>query len=224
MFSFKPNFPLIIKQNRYREKSRNIAKKIADNSEPAPSKKRIYCVKFNDSWCNKFKFIQKSRKGEGFALCTVCGSDFSIAHGGENYINRHKNTSEHRGYVNAAQQQRKLTDIGGSSAAANLNQKVVEAELLFSGFLVEHNLPLSTTDHAAQLFRNMFPDSKIVNKHRCGRTKTTHMLTGAVAKQITSNLKEELLLTRWYGLATNGTSDEDDKFFPVLVRYVDKDS
>ena len=50
------------------------------------------------------------------------------------------------------------------------------------------------------------------------------MLTGAVAKQITSDLKKELLLTRWYGLATDGTSDEDDKFLPILVRYIDKDS
>ena len=70
----------------------------------------------------------------------------------------------------------------------------------------------------------MFPDSKIVNKYRCGRTKTTHMLTGAVAKQITSDLKEGLLLTRWCGLATDGTSDENDKFLPLLGRYVDKDS
>ena len=50
----------------------------------------------------------------------------------------------------------------------------------------------------------------------------THMLTGAVAKQITDHLKEELLLTYWYELATDGTSDEDDKFWPLLVRYVDK--
>ena len=68
----------------------------------------------------------------------------------------------------------------------------------------------------------MFPDSKIVNKNRYGHTKTIHMLTVAVARQITSNLKEELFLTCWYGLATDGTSDEDDKFLPVLVRYADK--
>ena len=160
----------------YREKNQNIAKKMADDSEPVPSKKKKYCVKFNHSWCNKFKFIQKSRKGERFALCTVCGSDFSVGHGGENDINRHNDTSKHKGYVDAAQRQRKLTDFGArSSATANLDQKVAKAELLFTGFLVEHNLPLSTADHAAKLFRNMFPDSKIVNKYRCGRTKTTHV-------------------------------------------------
>ena len=47
----------------------------------------------------------------------------------------------------------------------------------------------------------MFSDSKIVNKYLCDRTKTTHMLTRAVLEQITSDLKEELLLTRWYGSA-----------------------
>ena len=50
------------------------------------------------------------------------------------------------------------------------------------------------------------------------------MLAGAVSKQITSDLKEELLLTPWYGLATDGSSDEDDNLLPVSVRHVDKDS
>ena len=61
---------------------------------------------------------------------------------------------------------------------------------------------------------NMFPDFKIVNKYRCGRTKAKHMLTGAVTKQITNDLKEELLFPHWYRLATVRNSDEDDKFCP----------
>ena len=69
----------------------------------------------------------------------------------------------------------------------------------------------------------MFPHSKTVNKSGSDWTKTTHMLTEAVPKPIISDLNEELLLTRWYGLATDGSSDEDDKFLPVLVRLVDKD-
>ena len=60
-------------------------------------KKKKYFVKFNDSPCNKFKFIQKSAKGEGFTLCTVCGSNFSVV------------------YVDAVQQKKKLTDLGASS-------------------------------------------------------------------------------------------------------------
>ena len=95
-----------------------------------------------------------------FALCTVCGSDFSVAHAGEKDINRHKDTSEHKEYVDAAQQHRKLTSFGANSTTAHLDQNVVKAELLFSGFLVKHNLPLSTADHAGTLFKNMCPDLK----------------------------------------------------------------
>ena len=40
----------------------------------------------------------------------------------------------HKGYVDTAQRQRKLTDFGANSVTANLTQKVVKAELLFSGF------------------------------------------------------------------------------------------
>ena len=106
------------------------------------------------------------KRDKGLALCTVFGSDFSVAHGGEKDINRHKDISKHKGYVDAAQQQRKLTNFGASSTTAHFDQKVVKAELLFTGFLVEHNLSLSTADHAGKLFKNMFPDSKIVNKYR----------------------------------------------------------
>ena len=87
-----------------------LTSKIATEKKPKHSKKKKYFVKFNDSWCNKFKFIQKAAKGKGFAWCTLCGSDFSVVHGGENDINRY--TSKHTVYVDAAQQKGKLTDLG----------------------------------------------------------------------------------------------------------------
>ena len=145
----------------------------------------------------------------------MSGSDFSVAPGGENDINRHKDTSKLKVYVDTAQRQRKLTDFGASSATTNLDQKLVKAGLIFSDFLVERNLTLSTADHAAKLLRNMFPESKIVNKYRCGRRKATHILTRVVAKQSTSDLKEKLFITCCY---------ENDTFLPVLVRHFDSDS
>ena len=68
---------------------------------------------------------------EGLALRTVCGSHFSAAHGGENFINRHKDISKHKGYIDTTQPQRKLTDFDASSAISHLDQKVVIAELFF---------------------------------------------------------------------------------------------
>ena len=65
----------------------------------------------------------------------------------------------------------------------------------------------------------MFPDSKVATKYR---TKTSHMLNGSVANHLADGIKEELSLTQWYGLATDESSDKDDKFLPVLVRHVGK--
>ena len=100
------------------------------------------------------------------------------------------------------QQQKKLTDFVASST-----KKLWKLNCFFLVFWFNTTtLLLRTANYAAKLFRNKFPDSKTLNKYRCGHTKTTHMLTGKVAKQFTSELKEELLLSRWYELAMDGTS------------------
>ena len=100
----------------------------------------------------------------------------------------------------------------------------MKVELISSVFLIEYNLPSSTAGHGAKLFRVIFPDFKIVNKCQPGHTNTSHILTKEVAIQITSDLKEELLLSCWYKIAADGSRDKNDKFLPVLVRHVDKDS
>ena len=55
---------------------------------------------------------------------------------------------------------------------------VIQAEALWSTFVVEHNLAFNASDHATKLFPKMFPDSEIAKKFACGRTKTTVILSG----------------------------------------------
>ena len=67
-----------------------------------------------------------------------CVEALSVLHMEEKMILTDTRTPESmKVYVDAAQRQRKLTDFGASWATENLNQKVVKAELLFSGFLVK---------------------------------------------------------------------------------------
>ena len=55
--------------------------------------------------------------------------------------------------------------------------QVAKAEALFTALIVEHNLSLSVADHAGPLFKEMFPDSAIAKKYKCGRTKTREVVT-----------------------------------------------
>ena len=80
-----------------------------------------------------------------------------------------------------------------------LDEKLTQAELLFSGFIAHHNLSITTADHAGSMFRETFPSSKISSKYRFKRSKTTHVLIGAAAKDNIEELSKYLQST-WYGI------------------------
>ena len=44
---------------------------------------------------------------------------------------------------------------------------MTNAEILFTNFLIVHNVPIAVSDHAGPLFRKMFPDSEIAKKYGC---------------------------------------------------------
>ena len=92
----------------------------------------------------------------------ICSVDISVEHGGRDDIRKHVGSKRH-------------TDIAkerSSSSSTLLNyftkqgtseeEDVTWAELLFTGFIVEHNLPIAVSDHAGPLFGKMFPDVLIV--------------------------------------------------------------
>ena len=101
-------------------------------------------------------------------------------------------TPKHREYCDVTKGQNKLTNWTSSSAKP-LEKQAIRAEVLFSGFLVENNLPLATTEYMSKLFKSMFPDSQIASMYKCGRTKTSHIFTGTVAKNAMKDIKEEII-------------------------------
>jgi hypothetical protein len=68
-----------------------------------------------------------------------------------------------------------------------MQHKIMSAELMFTNFLVEHDIPFAAANHAGDLFKKMFPDSKIAKGFQCGRTKTT-ALVAFQAREIAMNI------------------------------------
>ena len=56
---------------------------------PKRAKSKHYDSKFQDAWLTMYDGIKRSRKGESYALCIYCKSDFSVASGGKHDIERH---------------------------------------------------------------------------------------------------------------------------------------
>ena len=96
LFSFQAQFSDYYQVKLVPWKEWNTPKKIADNSEPALSKNKKYCVIHDVANSNSFR---NPGKVEGFASFTVCRNDFNTAYGGENDTSRHKDTLKHKGYI-----------------------------------------------------------------------------------------------------------------------------
>ena len=101
----------------------------------APKKIKKYLVNFNTKWSNKHPCIKQSRKGDTFAFCEFCHSNFSIGYGGENDVKKHIATPKHREYCDATKGQKKLTNWT-SSSAKQLEKQAIRADTflwIFSG-------------------------------------------------------------------------------------------
>ena len=79
-----------------------------------------------------------------------------------------------------SQNTRKEDSFFTSTASDEVNDSVIRAEIMYTNFIVQHNLYFLTADHLAPMYSKMFPDSKIAQKFRCVRTKTTVILNNAI--------------------------------------------
>lgn len=152
----------------------------------------------------------------------MCKKDVSCAHQGEGDLKRHCGGKEHLSRVKAKSNIIPLTStfVQKDSEADVMARK---AELRFTGFLAEHNLPLAAADHLGALIRCSFPDSKIAQSYACARTKATCLLNDAIAPDLLQNLLSDMRVSV-FSLCVDGSNDNGlQKMNPVTVRIYDVD-
>ena len=181
------------------------------------TKAKKYLQKYREEYSKEWPCIRKSKKGELFAFCVVCSCDISVKSGGRNDIFRHIGSEKHREIAKVRSATR---GIGEYFRSVDNNESIVRAETYFTGFLVEHNLPIASSDHVGPLFRKMFPDSKIAAKYSCARTKTAAIVNAM--SQHTASIVAEKARTSPFSLATDGSNDGgSDQLYPVLLSLYD---
>ena len=181
---------------------------------PQKRKKRVkYEQKYKSEYRDEFKCINKSSVGDTFAFCNLCRCDVNITHGGRDDLRKHCLTQKHVHAATAAKFQPSVSSFAGADRSA----EVTCSELLFTSFLVEHNIPLSASDHAGLLFRKMFPDSELAKKYGSAHTTTTCTIS-ALARSSHSNVVSALE-RQPFSVSTDGSNDSDFKLYPIVVRY-----
>ncbi|XP_074649008.1 zinc finger BED domain-containing protein 5-like [Tubulanus polymorphus] len=176
--------------------------------------KKYWKQKYKRSYSAQYPCFIASKLSKYHARCTICQIDIVISHGGLNDISRH---CERKGHKDKA----KLSEISHffrTDNTTNPGLSVIKSEVLFVHFLVEHNLSFSTADHAAKLFKKMFSSKSVVDDFKCGRTKAT-----AIMKVMASEVKSDIVknLNGPFVIATDGSTLNNEKFYPIVVRYLD---
>jgi len=108
----------------------------------------------------------------------VCNSTFGIGYQGKCDVERHLEGSKHKRLAKVVNSCQSLASFFPD------REKVKNAEVLFTGFILEYNLPFQAAVHAGPPFRMMFPDSEIAKKYGCAATKTAAIVNFAIAPSL----------------------------------------
>ena len=98
---------------------------------------------------------------------------------------------------------------------------VARAEVMATNFLIQHNLPISTSDHMGPLFRAMIADSEIAKHYGCGRTKTSAIINKTLGPHC-HEYEVNHIRTHLLSLGIDGSRDTDvEKMNSMTVRIFD---
>jgi hypothetical protein len=184
-----------------------------------PKQQKKAMPRYNQVFLNKYKDypgIKASAKGDKYAHCGYCKTDFTVSHGGVFDIEKHR---KGKGHVDAEAAARGTPDLMTymvqPNQANSLELKVIRAETIITELMVKHNVPLSAADSFSSAFKVAFSDSEIAKKYACGRSKAT-----ALVKHLASDIKNDMreqMQTGPISIATDGSNDQKEKQFPIVV-------
>lgn len=107
------------------------------------------------------------------------------------------------------------------SSVTRLQNQVKNAEVKFASFIAEHNLPFSVASHASDLFKSMFPDSKIAAEFKCKKTKTSAIIKNVLGETSSHEFNVILQGNKFSIIVDESTDRETIKHLCIVARYFD---
>eukprot|EP00795_Rhopilema_esculentum_P011061 gene11061-19920_t len=183
------------------------------------TKRKFYKSKFSQSWTEEYPV--RAVSGDPYKFyCIPCGKKLSCDHQGVKDVSDHCKKDSHKANVESSKSQSSMKGFLKSNDS-KFDEQVLNAEVMMTNFLVQHNISLLTADHLSSLFKEVFPDSKIAKKYAARRTKTTAILNKSLAPHCL-NYIEEHCKVHPYSVGTDGSNDTGiEKMNPICVKIFD---
>ena len=208
------------KQSNF-ESSEDISSESDNEAETSSKKKHTGSAKYKVAFKSKWKALHpiQAVKSDIYKFnCLPCGKNLKCDHQGLKDVEDHCETETHLKNYSTWKKQPLLSFFKTDN---NFEKKVLNAEVMVTNFIVQHNLPIATADHLGHLFKNIFPDSKIASSYSCAKTKTFAILNEALAPDCHNYIVEHCK-THAYSVGHDGSNDTGvAKMNPVSIRIFD---
>ena len=180
--------------------------------------KQTYKCKFNSTWCQDYPV--RAVKGNIYQFyCVPCVKKLTCHRQGVKDVSDHCKKNRHKANVIALKKQTSLNNF--LKTDTTLDNQVINAEVMVTNFLVQHNISLATSDYLTYLFKEVFPDSKIAKRYAASRTKTMAIINESFAPHCRNYIVEHCKVHP-YSLGTDGSNDSGiDKMNPICIKIFD---
>ena len=173
----------------------------APNNSTSKKKSGPGICKFKDEWVqftidgiSNSEWLRKDEKDDKKAFCTSCNKSFSVVRG-YYLVTQHAGTAEK--LLRSGRNQSVFTssscgtlEVSHKKAVFTATEQQIFAEGLFAA---NHEVQsFNSVENVANLFRVMFPDSKIAEEFTLQRTKLTYLVTHGLAKHFKTSLIDDI--------------------------------
>lgn len=157
-----------------------IRKMEKETESEAPSSIKKRRCGYKKDWENEYLWLKGVEGDTERAFCDLCKTSFSIGHGGEYDVKRHRLTETHKKRV---QQKETSKSMDAFLRPKNdfLADKVTAAEVTSVYHTVQHATSYRAGDCGTKLAPTIYPDSDIAKRMACGRTKAEAIVTDVLA-------------------------------------------
>ena len=135
-------------------------------------------VSFKNKWKASYPITEVKHDKYKFH-CLPCGKNLTCHHQGSKDVKEYCKKPSHKQADASCRKQTCLPSLYRGDTEDGFRNKVLNVEVMVTNFIVQHNLPIATADHLAQLFKNVFPDSKIAASDASAKAKTFAIINKA---------------------------------------------
>ena len=132
------------------------------------------------SWERTYLWIKAVNGYQCKAFCKFCQKSFRISGSGEAQVKSHAKSKSHNDNTPSANQSTFVTENGKSQLSVptkimfSYEEQVLRAEVLQALQVVNSSYSFASSENDNEKFKIMFPDSKIAQSYRQGKTKVKY--------------------------------------------------